>query len=485
MKHLLIRASLAFWAILAVSCIGGADPQILDNTKPESEVISPVSIVATLDADTSFSYLWRAGDELLVEFNGNVNTLSLMKGSHSRTALFAGGIKGKVDSTTVLTCRLKSQGSSASSGSLLNQDGTMESALNAGSLIGTAQYGTGKNISCNLAAGFSVLKIDLLITELSGKVEEGTLSYTAGTEELSSVSFVAGADGCATFYMSVPAGTLAGGESFVCKMSGAEKSSPLGNIGSFDAGKIYEKAVCPGGIDISTITGYYIVPDKAVIFGKGDSETHIGIADGSSITIFAVTNVNIGGGSHTWAGISCEGDATITLKGKNSLKGGNNNYPGIFVPAGKTLTIQGDGELTASSNGYAPGIGAPNKSPCGNIVIKGGKITAIGGGYSAGIGGALESACGNITITGGDITATGGLCAAGIGTGFDGHCGSITITNTVTKVTATRGSSAKSCIGRGYPNPNHPKTCYCGTVTIGGVEYGSDGVTDWSFTYQP
>ena len=482
MKRLFFRAILALPVILAVSCDNNADFPLPDNIKPESEIINPLTVVATLDENSSFSYLWRAGDELLVEYDGNISTLALMKGSHSRTAQFAGGLKGKVESTSVLTFRLKCQG--GSSASLMEQDGTLEGALSAGTFIGTAKYGTGNSISCDIAADFSILELHILNPKSSGQVEKGTLSYADGTEELSSVSFFVGADGRGTAYMAVPAGTLAGGERLVCRLSGAETSSTMGSS-SFDAGKMYEKTVCPGGIDISTVTGYFIVPNKGLIYGKGGVDTHIGIADGSSVTLLDVTNIDIGGGSHTWAGISCEGDATITLKGKNSLKGGNNNHPGIFVPEGKTLTIQGDGELTTSSKGYAPGIGAPNKRPCGNIVIKGGKITAIGGGNSAGIGGALESACGNITITGGDITATGGLCAAGIGTGFDGHCGNITITNTVTKVTATKGSSAMSCIGRGYPNPNHPNTCYCGTVTIGGKKYGGDGVTDWSFTYQP
>ena len=228
--------------------------------------------------------------------------------------------------------------------------------------------------------------------------------------------------------------------------------------------------------------------------------------------------------SGSYAGLNCIGNATIVLADgtTNTVKGFYNYYPGIHVPSGSTLTIQGTGTLNASSNGNGAGIGAGKDIPCGNITINGGTIAATGGSNAAGIGGgnatscgaisitggtveatggmnaagiggsnnALcgnlsitggtitatggssgagigsgcrqsgSSSCGTISISGGTVTATGGSYAAGIGNGANASCGDISIENTVTSVTATKGSSATNSIGKGYNGS-------CGTVTIG------------------
>ena len=77
-------------------------------------------------------------------------------------------------------------------------------------------------------------------------------------------------------------------------------------------------------------------------------------------------------------------------------------------------------------------------------------------------------------IEGGNITATAGDYAAGIGSGLRSSCGDITIQNTVTKVTANKGSDAPYSIGIGSG------TSTCGTVTIGGTIYwqGNDELND-------
>ena len=214
----------------------------------------------------------------------------------------------------------------------------------------------------------------------------------------------------------------------------------------------------------------------------------------------------------------------------NTVKGFYQKYPGIHIPTGYTLTIQGTGTLNASSNGSATGIGGGRNISCGNIIINGGIITASGGSYAAGIGsggdlygspncgditinggtitatggsrgagigsafgngfcssvtinggtviatggqyaagiggGGFNGRCNAITISGGDVTATGGDEGSGIGGGRQSACGNITIENTVTRVTATKGSSAPNCIGAG-------KSSSCGTVTIGGVVTGN------------
>ena len=275
------------------------------------------------------------------------------------------------------------------------------------------------------------------------------------------------------------------------------------------------------------------------VYGTLAGNYKVSIAAGATVTLDNM-NINGSGtwtyGSY--AGLNCLGDATIILADgtTNTVKGFNSNYPGIYAPSGKTLTIQGTGSLNASSNGYGAGIGAGWSISCGNIAINGGTITAMGGSNGAGIGCGNGASCGTISITGGTITATGGGNAAGIGSSWNNSCGTITISggtvsatggnsgagigsganysscgnitisggtveatggdyaagigggasasscsnitilNTVTIVTATKGTGATNNIGKGSSSGS------CGTVTIGGVT----GVINTSpYTYVP
>ena len=295
-------------------------------------------------------------------------------------------------------------------------------------------------------------------------------------------------------------------------------------------------------LDLSSVTANTTVQDGWTVTGTLGGNRKISIADGATVTLSNATINGVDNYSYNWAGLNCIGDATIILADgtTNTVKGFYNHYPGIHVPSGKTLTIQGTGALDASSNGWAAGIGGGSSISCGNITIEGGTITAMGGNNgagigcgkatcgnisitggtveatggsnAAGIGGSTDTSCGNISITGGTVTATGGSSgagigsgcyqsgssscgtitisggtvtatggsyAAGIGNGANASCGDITIENTVTRVTATKGSSATNSIGKGYGGT-------CGTVTIGGTVYwnGSSYQNDGN-TYLP
>ena len=282
----------------------------------------------------------------------------------------------------------------------------------------------------------------------------------------------------------------------------------------------------PHPVDLSQVTQDYVAQTGDVLSGTLGANVKISIAAGASVTFDGLTINGVMDNNYRWAGITCEGDATITLTGTNSVKGFYYERPGIFVPEGSTLTIQGNGSLTArsgegSSGGYAAGIGSEYEKSSGNIVILSGTITAYGGHNSAGIGGSKGSiakprscgnitisggtvtasggqggqtsgagigtgwdqngdgsnaTCGNITITGGTVTATGGDGSAGIGTSENAVCGTITIANTVTRVTATKGSNATNSIGLGLNGS-------CGTVTIGGTATGN--ISTSPYTYQP
>ena len=293
-----------------------------------------------------------------------------------------------------------------------------------------------------------------------------------------------------------------------------------------------------GPVDLSVVTSNFTAQDGDVLTGTLGRDVKISIADGATVTLSDATINGVDSYSYMWAGLNCLGDATIILADgtTNTVKGFCNNYPGIHVPSGSTLTIEGTGTLDARSNGWAAGIGGGSSISCGNITINGGTITAIGGNNgagigcgkatcgnisitggtveatggsnAAGIGGSTDTSCGNISITGGTVTAmggssgagigsgcrqsgssscgtitisgctvtaTGGSYAAGIGSGSNASCGDITIENTVTSVTATKGSSAPNSIGKGYNGT-------CGTVTIGGNE---GAISTSPYTYDP
>ena len=234
-------------------------------------------------------------------------------------------------------------------------------------------------------------------------------------------------------------------------------------------------AVTGKTVDLSTLTADYLAQDGDKLTGTLSGNKRIYIADGATVMLDGAVINGESNESYKWAGLTLAGDGTIILSGENTVKGFYEEYPGIFVPENKTLTIQGDGSLTASSNGYGAGIGGGYNIGCGNITIEGGTVTATGGKNAAGIGGGNNVSCGTISITGGTITATGGSRAAGIGSGLEGSCGNITIANTVTKVTATKGTSATNSIGAGRGGS-------CGTVTIGG---NVGAITESPYTYQP
>ena len=224
-----------------------------------------------------------------------------------------------------------------------------------------------------------------------------------------------------------------------------------------------------------------------LITGTGTQTSNtMSIGAGATVTL---DGVNIRSGGYC---IKCAGDATIILKdnSENTLTSTSTEYPALSIgDANTTLTIQGStGVLNVTSGDWCAGIGGGYKNTnktCGNIRIEGGVITAQGGSSGAGIGtDCAPATCGNIIITGGTITAKGGRYAAGIGTGggepSPNVCGDITIASTVTKVTATKGESASHSIGKG-----NNENVTCGTITIGGTGYGTDGVSTSPYTYQP
>ncbi len=234
-------------------------------------------------------------------------------------------------------------------------------------------------------------------------------------------------------------------------------------------------------VNLTALSGAFTALDGDVL--TGSTGQTITIADGATVTL---------NNASTAGGIVCAGTANIVLVGENSSTG-LEYYAGIQVAgSGTTLTISGTGSLTAQGGELGAGIGsgAANHMEA-DITISGGTVTATGGFGGAGIGsGHYGDKTGAITISGGTINANGGYggdegAGAGIGGGTYGHCGgTITIANTVTKVTATKGSCDDESyndetysIGAGYA------CSITGTITIGDVVTG--GIKTSPYTYQP
>ena len=193
-------------------------------------------------------------------------------------------------------------------------------------------------------------------------------------------------------------------------------------------------------INLSTVNADVTAQNGDVLTGT-TSEYKVTIAGGATVTLSGVTISTGAANSHC---IKCAGTATIILaEGTTNTLTCTGNYSTALRPGGTgtTLTIQGTGTLKAQSGEKSAGIGA---------------VSDAGGGGTA--------SCGDIVIEGGTIEAKGGSYSAGIGGTWDRSCGSITIASSVKCVSATKGSGATHCIGKGAGGS-------CGTVTIGDVVY--------------
>ena len=246
------------------------------------------------------------------------------------------------------------------------------------------------------------------------------------------------------------------------------------------------------GGTITAISGDH---DSASIGSMGSNTGNCGniVIEGGNIIA-----TNTGNGAAIGCGyLSDCGD--ITIKGGTVTATGGSQSAGIGNSRGTcgNINITG-GTVTATGGWHGAGIGSGDAGHCGNISISGTmtKVTATGGNYAPGIGigspeGAEDDAlddgdggyipapvCGTINITGGTITATGGSRSAAIGAGCNYYANDITITNTVTKVTATKGSNAKFSIA----TIDSHKTTYH-TLTIGGIVTGN--ISDSPYIYQP
>ncbi len=324
---------------------------------------------------------------------------------------------------------------------------------------GSTTYGSGTGLRVAFAVNTSMLKFtvvnpysvwgtegtkDVTLTYMSNGTALAKATFTVGTGSMSSSS---------TIYMAVPAGQYSGAQTLVYKSGSTEVSRTLSaSKADFKYGQTYSKKVdFDDGIQLDGRITDYTASDGDVLKGTLLSY-RIYIPDGATVTFRGMSSK-----------VTCQGSATIILAygTTNTIPESKEGNPGINVPSGSTLTIRGTGSLNVSCGRYAAGICGVNQN------------------YAAGIGDVNLTNCGDITITGGTVNATGGDYSAGIGSGYCGSCGNITISGG--SVTATKGEYAPYSIGKGMNAGSISSSC--GTITIGGTNYGTYGISTNPFTW--
>ena len=497
MKKNIIPALLLLAALCAACSSDNVVAEVPQPTEPET-VTTPVTIRASYgdgttapansgdgaitrtaytESGNTISATWEEDDEILVIFDGHVNTLTLTDGAGTASATFSGSILGSPKAGSLLACYVRDKNNPGaltvdddgdllySDAAFLTQDGTLAGAARCNTYSGSTTYGNGTDLHVAFSVNTSMLKFSVLNPYdlyMAEGTKDVTLTYKSGQTVLARAAFSFGSDVESTVYMAVPARLFTGEQTLVYKSGDVEVVRTLSTSqADFKSGQTYSRMVI---FDNATHLDYFsISTDYRNDYTASDGEILTGtllgrtifIKDGATVTFRGI------GGSPSRGRVSLLGDATIILHEGTANAVHGASAPGIYVPSGKTLTIRGSGSLEASASDYGAGIGAGKNASCGNIVIEGGNITAKGGGGAAGIGSGYDhSSCGDITITGGTVTATGGEEAAGIGSGsYNSSCGDITISGGF--VTATKGDYAPYSIGSGDDST-------CGTITIGG-----------------
>lgn len=507
MKNKFLMVATALIALVSTSCT-----KETETSQPELKHI-PIIInagyegnntkVSYSESGTTISATWQAGDKILVAYDGCISELTLASGAGTASATFTGEIyfRTEPNENSILACYVQDANNAAaltiegsniiySDAAFLRQTGLLSSACKCNTFFGMSKFGDGTNIKCNFRVNTSMLKLTIHAPENVVAATEGaTLAYLCGSDTLAKATFKVANDCKNNIYMAVPAGVYSGVQKLVYKSGEIEKSYVLSDHATFMPGETYKKNnITFGYVRVALLDADYEAISGDKITGTLSlSARTISIPNNATVTLDNVTATSKA------LSLKGTGNATIVLSGVNTL----NNSQTVSVVSGKTLTIQGDGTLNVTTSSYGTAaIGSYSGTACGNIVISGGTINARanGTGYAAGIGCGATATCGNITIDSGTVVATGkngagigansssstNICGsieiikgevtaygngngtAGIGTGNSSKstCGTITIRNTVTGVTATKGSGATASIGKGHPDSA------CGTVTI-------------------
>ena len=249
----------------------------------------------------------------------------------------------------------------------------------------------------------------------------------------------------------------------------------IGGTNSAGIGSGGSEYASNGGIGCITIKGGTVTATggtngAGIGSGIGRCDGTILISGGTVTAIGGTNGAGIGSGNGRSEFITISGGTVTATGGTNSAGIGSGGSTSARCT--NNIIISG-GTVTVTGGPGGAGIGSGMARCDGTIRISGGTVTATGGTDGAGIGlakGRLDF----IYITGGTVTATGGSNSAGIGTGT-GNCSKISISDTVTKVTAIKGSGSPNSIGKGASGR-------VDSVIIGGV---SGAISESPYTYEP
>ena len=481
MKNFLSMAALALVGAMMTGCSGDDDgiADIPQQPENKSKIVTLTTTVGFDDAASTRALTaegvktFAVGEQMAIVYsNGSGMVTAVSRALKADDIKDAGTIASftfdletpdkSIDVTYIYPASMARADGSINYDALANQDGTLASLASNLDLATYEGEWLGENLpSCTLENRLAILAITL-------KDEAGTSDITSGTTKLT-VS-----DGTNTYNVSRSA---VAGPIYVAILPTSDATI---DITATSGGKGYYKtltttksyAASSGynvswrmtqGANLSKLTADYTAQDGDILTGTLASNLKLKIAAGATVTLAGMTHH---AGDYINS-IECLGTANIILAEgtTNDLtRGSSDAYAGLFLNNGttwSTLTISGTGTLRASGGFACAGIGGINY--CDDIVINGGTIYATGGQFAPGIGaGGNVGQTGNITINDGNITATGGEGAAGIGSGsHSSYCKDITIANTVTSVTAIKGTDASESIGRGSDGSS------CGTVKFG------------------
>ena len=278
------------------------------------------SKVQYTESGSTISATWQSGDQLLVIYNNNVNTLTLSTGAGTTNATFTGTISGTPSEGATLVCYVKDQNTSNgtitvngdgsyiyTSDAFLGQDGTLASAAKLNLYCGWTRYSSTSNISCTFGVNTSMMKFT--VTGISADAgETATIAYTSGGTEVAKATFTVAA-GDNLIYLSIPAGQYTGVQSLIYSCGGTELSNSLSATqANFTAGQTYSKA----------IEYNYIYATPLTFEAKTAGSTVAFDIDGTTINLEYSKN---GGSWTTYSG-------TVTLENvgdKVSFRGDNTN----------------------------------------------------------------------------------------------------------------------------------------------------------------
>jgi hypothetical protein len=200
-----------------------------DGTTAPAGTVDGATRTAYTESGNTISATWEEDDEILVIFDGHVNTLTLTDGAGTASATFSGSILGSPKAGSLLTCYVRDKNNPGaltvddgdlilSDDAFLLQDGSLAGAARCNTYSGTTTYGDGTDLHVAFYVNTSILKFSIMnpyrVFNPEG-TKDVTLTYKSGETELARASFSVETNIKSTVYMSVPARLFTGEQTLV------------------------------------------------------------------------------------------------------------------------------------------------------------------------------------------------------------------------------------------------------------------------------